>query len=271
MGYPAPGRRTLGRVARAAEDRGVGDVERRTASGERDDVIDGQVCGGVGGAGVARAPVAVLASPGAEHAGAEPVPGPRAVESVVPAPVGRPCVDGAAATTAAGRDAAHRAELHWSGRLSAARPVNLVTPGCTPFDIASSVSEAAAVVYSSVVLHPRGQSRERGIAGLHSALGQRQGPSLPGSMEPPGRSSCVCAAAGCARHGLHDSGAESPRSSETPCSTSRSSHRSIAMPHLRGAYGETPPDTGRGRPVTQQYASMTSAQTTSSSSIVRGV
>ena len=44
MGYPAPvGRRTLRRVARAAQHRGVADVERRTASGERDDVIDGQV------------------------------------------------------------------------------------------------------------------------------------------------------------------------------------------------------------------------------------
>jgi len=41
MGYPAPlGRRTLRRVARAAEHRGVGDVERRAASGERGDVID---------------------------------------------------------------------------------------------------------------------------------------------------------------------------------------------------------------------------------------
>ncbi len=89
MGYPAPvGRRTLRRVARAAQHRGVGDVERRTASGERDDVIDGQVGGWVGGALVARAPVAVLATPGAEHAGAEPLPGPRAVQGVVPAAVG---------------------------------------------------------------------------------------------------------------------------------------------------------------------------------------
>ena len=91
LGYPTPvGRRTLRRVARAAQHGGVGDVERRTASGERHDVIDGQVGGGVGGALVARAPVAVLATPGAEHAGAEPLPGPRAVEGVVPAAVGLP-------------------------------------------------------------------------------------------------------------------------------------------------------------------------------------
>ena len=113
MGYPAPvGRRTLRRVARAAQHGGVGDVERRTASGERHDVIDGQVGGWVGGALVARAPVAVLATPGAEHAGAEPLPGPRAVQGVVPAAVGLAGVLGAAATRAAGDDAADRAQLH---------------------------------------------------------------------------------------------------------------------------------------------------------------
>ena len=113
MGYPAPvGRRTLRRVARAAQHRGVGDVERRTASGERHDVIDGQVGGSVGGALVARAPVAVLATPGAEHAGAEPLPGPRAVQGVVPAAVGLAGVLGAATTRAAGDDTTDRAQLH---------------------------------------------------------------------------------------------------------------------------------------------------------------
>jgi hypothetical protein len=64
MGYPTPvGRRTLRRVERAAEHRGVADVERGTASGERHDVIDGQVPGWVGVALVAGAPVAVLATP----------------------------------------------------------------------------------------------------------------------------------------------------------------------------------------------------------------
>ena len=88
------------------------DVERRTASGERDDVIDGQVGGRMGGALVARAPVAMLATPGAEHAGAEPLPGPRAVQGVVPAAVGLPGVLGAAATRAAGDDTTDRAQLH---------------------------------------------------------------------------------------------------------------------------------------------------------------
>ena len=113
MGYPTPvGRRTLRRVARAAQHRVIADVERRTASGERDDVIDGQVRGRVGGALIARAPVAVLAAPCVEHARAKPLPGPRAVESVVPAATGLPGVLGAAATRAAGDDTADRAQLH---------------------------------------------------------------------------------------------------------------------------------------------------------------
>ena len=88
------------------------DVERRTASGERDDVVDGQVGGSVGGALVARAPVAVLATPGAEDAGAETLPGPRAVESVVAAAVGLAGVLGAATTRAARDDTTDRAQLH---------------------------------------------------------------------------------------------------------------------------------------------------------------
>ena len=86
--YPTPvGRRALRRVARPTEHRAVGDVERGTASGERHDVIDGQVAGSVGIALVARAPVPVLATPGPEHAGAEALPGPRAVQGVVAAAV----------------------------------------------------------------------------------------------------------------------------------------------------------------------------------------
>ena len=113
MGYPTPvGRRTLRRVARAAQHRRVRDVERRTASGERDDVVDGQVAGRVGWALVARAPVAVLTTPGTQHAGTEPLPGLRAVEGVLPAAVGLPGVLGAAATSAAGDDTADRAQLH---------------------------------------------------------------------------------------------------------------------------------------------------------------
>jgi hypothetical protein len=66
----------------------------------------------VGVAPVARAPVPALATPGPKHAGAEPLPVPRAVQGVVPAAVGLPGVVGAAATRAAGDDTADRAELH---------------------------------------------------------------------------------------------------------------------------------------------------------------
>jgi hypothetical protein len=113
MGYPAPvGRRALARVARAAQHRRVRDIERRTACGERDDVIDGQVGGRMGGTVIAGTPIAVLATPGAEHAGAEALPGPRAVEPVVPAAVRLAGVLGAATTSAARGDTADRAQLH---------------------------------------------------------------------------------------------------------------------------------------------------------------
>ncbi|MGA7670150.1 MAG: hypothetical protein WBW04_06995, partial [Nitrolancea sp.] len=61
---------------------------------------------------VARAPVPVLATPGAEHAGAESLPGPRAVQGVVSAAVGLAGVLGATTTRAAGDDTTDRAELH---------------------------------------------------------------------------------------------------------------------------------------------------------------
>lgn len=75
-------------------------------------MIDGQVRGSVGGALVARAPVAALTAPGTEHAGAESLPGPRAVDGVVPAAVGLAGVVSAATTRAAGDDTADRAQLH---------------------------------------------------------------------------------------------------------------------------------------------------------------
>ena len=75
-------------------------------------MIDGEVGSGVGRALVARAPVPMFATPGAQHAGAEPLPGPRAVHGVVPGAVGLPGVLGAATTRAAGDDTADRAQLH---------------------------------------------------------------------------------------------------------------------------------------------------------------
>jgi len=113
MGYPAPlRRRALRGVARAAQHRRVGDVERRTADGERDDVIDAQVRGSVGGTPVARAPVAMLTTPGPQHPSAEPLPGSRAVQGVVARSVGLARMLGAATTSAAGDDTADRAQLH---------------------------------------------------------------------------------------------------------------------------------------------------------------
>ena len=75
-------------------------------------MIDGQIRGSVGGALVARAPVAVLTTPGPQHAGAQPLPGPRAVQGVVPAAAGLAGVLGAATASAAGDDATDRAQLH---------------------------------------------------------------------------------------------------------------------------------------------------------------
>jgi hypothetical protein len=117
---------TLRRVARAAEDGAVADVDRRAASRERHDVIDGQVGGAVGRALVSRAPVAMLATPGAEHAGAETLPGPRAVQGVVTAAVGLAGVLSAAATRAAGDDTTDPADLHrpnrrWPGSVRSIR------------------------------------------------------------------------------------------------------------------------------------------------------
>ncbi len=103
---------TLRRVARATEDGAVADVEGRAACGERHDVVDGQITGGVGGTIEAGARVAVLATPRPKHAGTETLPCPRAVQGVVPAAVGRSGVLGAAVTREAGDDATDGAELH---------------------------------------------------------------------------------------------------------------------------------------------------------------
>jgi hypothetical protein len=153
--------------------RGVADVERRTASGEWHDLIDGQVAGSMGEALVPRAPVAVLASPGTEHAGAESLPGPRAVEGVVPATVGLTGVVSTAATRAAGNDTTDRAQLHpriVDGRCGAvyspavlhlrARLCSPISPGRAP-RTASTAS-------------PRRQSRRsrrRGAGSVHQTSG----------------------------------------------------------------------------------------------------
>ncbi len=119
MRSPEKGATTSVFLASSADGRGsdVQVLRRRPSQGlatgcERHDVIDGQVARRVGRTLVARTPVTVLAMPGAEHAGAEASPGPRAVEGVVPAAVGLPSVLGAATTSAAGDDTTDRAQLH---------------------------------------------------------------------------------------------------------------------------------------------------------------
>lgn len=132
-GPPVGLRRPLGRVAGTAEHRAVGDVEGRTAGGERDDVIDGQVGGSVGGTLIARAPVPVQASPGAEDAGAEAMPGPGVVQGVVAAAVRLARVLATTATRAAGDDTTDRAQLHqqgaWSMRFPPTIRLRCYTPG----------------------------------------------------------------------------------------------------------------------------------------------
>ncbi len=157
-GLPHPGRScTVRRVAGSAQHRAVGDVERSTASGERHDVIDGQVAGVVRGTEVARAPVPVQATPGAEHSGAEALPCPRAVKGVVAAARGLSSVRGAATALATRDNTADRAELHSTRPMSAMARLTLVTLDCEPFDIATSEIETGTEVYSPAVLRLRGQ------------------------------------------------------------------------------------------------------------------
>src|SRR5450759_3397634 len=96
-------------------------VEGRTTCCERNDVIDGEVGSGVGVALVARAPIAMLTTPSAEHSRAEALPGPRAVQGVVAAAVRLAGVLGAATAGSAGDHAADRAELVHGASASAQR------------------------------------------------------------------------------------------------------------------------------------------------------
>ncbi len=159
---------TLRRVARPTEHSAVGDVERSTARCERHDVIDGQVARRVGVTLVARAPIAMLAAPGAEHAGAEALPCPRAVHGVVSAAVGLAGMVSAATAGAAGRKAAHRAELHGPRRPCAVSDLTLVTLDCTPVEIAMSVSGRQSAVYSPPVQRLEAQR----VAGLTPSRSQ---------------------------------------------------------------------------------------------------
>ena len=104
---------------------------------------------------------AVLATPGAQDAGAETLPGPGAVQGVVAAAVGCSGVDRAATTRAAGHNSADRAQLHCSRRPSAVPRLTVVTLEYTPADIVMSVEREGAAVYSPRVLSPRHQRLRR--------------------------------------------------------------------------------------------------------------
>ena len=200
-------RRTLRRVARSTEHRAVGDVERRAAGCERHDVINGQVAGRMGVALVARAPVPMLATPGAQQPSAEALPLPRAVQRVVAAAVRLPRMLGAPTAGSARDDAADGAELHDQRRLSVRRRADtvaarltLVTLDCTPFDIETSVSEAVATVYSPAVLRLRDQSWASGegadLARLRPSAWLRRRISRILRMAERGRDTGICSSNG---------------------------------------------------------------------------
>jgi hypothetical protein len=131
--------------AGAAEHGGVGDVERRTASGERGDVIDGQVGGGVVRALVARADVAVLPDVARDHPPGQASPSGIGMDEMVGTNARQAWMLAAASSRSAGDDTADRAELH--GRI---------------------VDGAAGVVYSPAVLRlgDHGSPKPHGIKGM---------------------------------------------------------------------------------------------------------
>src|SRR5713101_3860057 len=92
-----------------------------------------------------------------------PLPGPRAVQGVVPAAIGLAGMLGGATVRAARQDAADSAELHRLPRLRAVPYLTLVTLECTPVDIAMSVVEEGGAVYSPPVLRLRDQPSATGF------------------------------------------------------------------------------------------------------------
>ncbi len=81
----------------------------------------------------------MLATPGAEHPGAQALPGAGAVQRVGAAAVGLVGVLGAATTRAAGDDTTDRAQLHRWHRPLVVPQLALVTLEHTPVDIVMSV------------------------------------------------------------------------------------------------------------------------------------
>ncbi len=121
-------------------------------------MIDGQVARQMTPTLVARAPAPVLAAPRPEDARAEALPFAGAVEGVMAAAVRLSSVEGAAAAGLTRDNAADRAQLHGSALLSGAG-CNAGDPRSQPVDIATSVSQTYAPVYSPAVLRLRGSDR----------------------------------------------------------------------------------------------------------------
>lgn len=187
MGYPTPVRRRAFRgVTGSAEHSAVGEVERGTPSGQRDDVVDGEITRRMAGALVARAPVTVQSPPGAEDPSAEALPRPHAVQVVVPTAVRLALVGRAPTSRATRQHPADRAELHRWPCLRAVSLLTLVTLECTPVGIAMSVNVGSAAVYSPAVLRPWGQTHpirscRVDVHSAHRELG------LPSAWLPDGR------------------------------------------------------------------------------------
>jgi len=160
--------RSVGRVPRSAQHAGVGGIEWRATIDECGDVVERQVTRRMRrmlGA-IARAHVAVLADVARDHPPRQASPSCIRVDVMVGTDARQARVLAAASSRSAGDDTADRAELHQARRRPAQRSTNaaaaprltLVTLDCTPFDIATSVSETDAAVYSPAVLRLRDQS-----------------------------------------------------------------------------------------------------------------
>jgi hypothetical protein len=106
---------------------------------------------------IARAYVAVLANVAGDHPPGQASPSPISVNVMVGTDARQAGVVGTAATRAAGDDTTDRAQLHGSRRLGAVSPLTLVMLDCRPVDIAMSVVEKVAAVYSPAVLRLQDQ------------------------------------------------------------------------------------------------------------------
>jgi len=106
---------------------------------------------------IARADVAVPADVARDHPLGQAGPSRISVNVMVGTEARQASVLCAAATRSAGDDTTDRAQLHGSRRLGAVSPLTLVMLDCRPVDIAMSVVEKVAAVYSPAVLRLQDQ------------------------------------------------------------------------------------------------------------------